>query len=82
MGVINTISLDQIGTFYDSLVLFSNEIEENPTWLKLSPGIIIFLNNWRVLHGRSEFTGFRKLCGAYIGRSDWLSKARVLGVIN
>jgi trimethyllysine dioxygenase len=81
MATLDTVPLDLIGHFYQSLVKLSNEIESSPTWLKLSPGIIIFLDNWRVLHGRSKFTGFRHLCGAYISRSDWLSKARILGII-
>ena len=31
-------------------------------------------DNWRVLHGRSSFTGKRRLYGAYINRDDYVSK--------
>lgn len=33
------------------------------------------------MHGRSAFTGKRRICGAYINRDDWLSrfKMEVLG---
>ncbi|OXA46435.1 trimethyllysine dioxygenase, mitochondrial [Folsomia candida] len=81
MATLDTIPFNLIAPFYTSLVRLSDEVESSPVWVKLSPGVVIFLDNWRVLHGRSEFTGFRHLCGAYIGRSDWLSKARVLGVV-
>ena len=32
----------------------------------------------RVLHGRSTFTGERRLCGAYVNRDDWMSRLRLL----
>jgi trimethyllysine dioxygenase len=32
------------------------------------------IDNWRVMHGRSAFTGERRMCGAYIGADDWRSK--------
>lgn len=35
-------------------------------------------DNQRVLHGRSSFTGSRRMCGAYIAGDDYLSRLRTL----
>lgn len=37
---------------------------------------VIFIDNWRVMHGRESFTGLRQLCGCYLTRDDVLSAAR------
>lgn len=37
----------------------------------------VFDNN-RVLHGRSAFTGNRRLCGAYVNHDDYRSRLAVL----
>ena len=78
MAVLNTVDRDKLPGFYDSLIYLSKKIEASPVWFKLQPGLIIFLDNWRMLHGRNQFTGQRKMCGCYISRSDWLSKCRLL----
>ncbi|XP_043190259.1 trimethyllysine dioxygenase, mitochondrial-like [Amphibalanus amphitrite] len=49
--------------------------------LKLRPGTVILIDNWRVLHGRAAFTGRRHMCGAYMARSDVLSRARSVGLL-
>ena len=41
---------------------------------------VIFIDNWRVLHGRDSFTGLRRLCGCYLTRDDVVNKARSLGL--
>ncbi|XP_037089830.1 trimethyllysine dioxygenase, mitochondrial-like [Pollicipes pollicipes] len=33
--------------------------------LRLTPGTVLFIDNWRVLHGRAAFTGRRVMCGGY-----------------
>lgn len=50
-------------------------------WLKLRPDQVLFVDNWRVLHGRSAFTGFRWVAGGYISRTDFLSRARLSGAL-
>lgn len=45
-------------------------------WSQLKPGRPLIFDNWRVLHGRSAFTGKRRICGAYINRDDWISRWR------
>jgi trimethyllysine dioxygenase len=36
------------------------------------------IDNHRVLHGRSAFSGPRRMCGAYIGADEYHSRLRVL----
>jgi len=36
------------------------------------------VDNQRVLHGRSSFTGERRMCGAYINMDDFVSRLNVL----
>lgn len=38
---------------------------------QLRPGKTVIFNNHRVLHGRSAFTGLRRICGGY---SEFLSR--------
>lgn len=45
-------------------------------WFQLKPGNLLVFDNWRVLHGRSAFTGIRRICGAYINRDDFISRWR------
>lgn len=43
----------------------------------LMPSLAVF-DNHRVLHGRSAFTGTRRLCGAYVSGDDY--RSRLLGL--
>lgn len=43
---------------------------------KLKVGEMLVLDNRRVLHGRTAFTGYRNLVGCYVGYDDWVSQAR------
>jgi gamma-butyrobetaine dioxygenase len=48
---------------------------------RLEPGDVMCFDNYRVLHGRSEFdpnSGARHLQGCYIDRDDFLSRIRTL----
>ena len=38
----------------------------------------VAFDNHRVLHGRSSFTGKRRMCGAYIGVDEFRSRLAVL----
>ncbi|XP_065225341.1 trimethyllysine dioxygenase, mitochondrial isoform X2 [Planococcus citri] len=68
---------------YQSVKRFRDIVnEKNYQWkLQLTPGTVIFINNWRVLHGRTAFTGNRVLVGCYMGMNALLSKARILKLI-
>mmetsp|Transcript_6235 Transcript_6235/g.6793 ORF Transcript_6235/g.6793 Transcript_6235/m.6793 type:complete len:192 (-) Transcript_6235:54-629(-) len=46
--------------------------------IKLKPGELLLTNNWRVMHGRTEFIGNRRMLGCYISMDDFTSKMRVL----
>ncbi|KAK4155485.1 PhoD-like phosphatase-domain-containing protein [Chaetomidium leptoderma] len=45
-------------------------------WFQLEPGKLLIFDNWRVLHGRSAFSGIRRMCGGYINRDDFISRWR------
>ncbi|TYZ56900.1 hypothetical protein PybrP1_003625 [[Pythium] brassicae (nom. inval.)] len=50
--------------------------------LKLRVGEMVVVDNQRVLHGRAAFDGGeRSLIGSYIGRNEYDSRLRVLGII-
>ncbi|KAI9706521.1 MAG: hypothetical protein M1836_003527 [Candelina mexicana] len=51
--------------------------ETSQYWEQLRPGKPLIFDNWRVLHGRSAFTGKRRLCGGYISRDDFVSRYRM-----
>lgn len=44
--------------------------------LNLQPGEVLLIDNHRVLHGRTAFTGDRRVCGAYLDRVTWESRWR------
>lgn len=43
-------------------ILRSKELEYR---FQLRPGTTVIFNNHRVLHGRTAFTGLRRICGGY-----------------
>jgi trimethyllysine dioxygenase len=63
----------QIEEFYRALRVWMDIVKDskNELWVKLIPGQVVVVDNWRVFHGRSSFTGLRRMCGGYIGRDDW-----------
>lgn len=49
--------------------------EEANQWrYTLSAGEAIVFDNWRVLHGRTEYTGKRRMTGSYVNREDLESR--------
>ena len=44
----------------------------------LTPGDILVFDNWRTLHGRNSFNGYRHYVGAYLNHEDLESTRRVL----
>ncbi|AGO12324.1 AaceriAEL035Wp [[Ashbya] aceris (nom. inval.)] len=63
---------------YQALFRFNSLIndEKNFVQFKLEPGTILVFDNWRVLHARTSFTGYRRLCGSYLTRDDFLARLR------
>ncbi|KAJ5760210.1 Trimethyllysine dioxygenase, partial [Penicillium odoratum] len=47
-------------------------------WTQLEPGMALIFDNWRMLHGRAEFTGKRRMCGGYVNNDDFISRLRLL----
>lgn len=81
---INTIPQDRMQEYYRAQRALAAIIEDpaNAIEFKLYPGTAVIMDNTRVLHARSSFTGKRKMCGAYNTRDDWQSKARLLGLLH
>ncbi|XP_008330379.1 trimethyllysine dioxygenase, mitochondrial [Cynoglossus semilaevis] len=77
-SVINTVPHDVVKQWYVAHRELTTVLRqpENELWVKLTPGKVIFIDNWRVMHGRESFTGLRQLCGCYLTRDDVLSAAR------
>ncbi|KAM4056305.1 taurine catabolism dioxygenase tauD, tfdA family protein [Hirsutella rhossiliensis] len=48
--------------------------QENQYEFLLEPGRVLIFDNWRILHGRREFWGLRRICGGYINRDDFISR--------
>jgi trimethyllysine dioxygenase len=71
---------DQVEAFYNALFDWNKIVtdEKNMLWTKFQPGRAVIFDNWRVLHGRSGFTGKRRLCGAYTNWDDYRSRWRTL----
>lgn len=67
-----------INAFYASYALFNQTIHNPANMIRflLSPGDVLVVDNWRVLHGRTQFAGTRTMCGAYIGEDDVVSALR------
>ena len=45
---------------------------------RLLPGSVLLFDNWRVLHARDAYTGYRRLAGVYLNKEDVESRLRVL----
>jgi trimethyllysine dioxygenase len=45
---------------------------------RLLPGSVLLFDNWRLLHAREAYVGYRRLAGAYLNKEDVESRLRVL----
>lgn len=71
---------DREASFYDAYAKFA-ELANNPdrrAIVTLTPGDVMIFDNWRTMHGRNAFSGFRHYIGAYLNHEDLESKRRVL----
>lgn len=71
---------DQIKKFYKALNTFA-ELYSRPEFhyrRKLLPGSCLFFDNWRILHARDAYSGYRKLAGVYFNKEDVESRLRML----
>ncbi|XP_070537715.1 trimethyllysine dioxygenase, mitochondrial-like isoform X2 [Ptychodera flava] len=79
-STITHLESEDVYNFYQALSALAEQIasEKNEFWIKLWPGSVLIVDNWRVLHGRSSYTGNRKVCGCYLPRDDLISRYRTL----
>lgn len=71
-------SASDVIRFYDAYQKFSRICHDplNSLTISLKPGSVIFIDNFRVLHSRTAFQGYRKMCGCYLSRDNFMAKAR------
>lgn len=72
--------LEEMDKWYDAARKWTELLRKREYWSQLEPGRPVIFDNWRVLHGRSAFTGRRRMCGGYIGRDDWVSRFKMLNL--
>ncbi|KAJ1527753.1 hypothetical protein ONE63_007708 [Megalurothrips usitatus] len=79
----NTVPFSKVMEWYQAMGLLTKAVSDRSGewWLQLRPDQILFVDNWRVLHGRSAFSGTRWVAGGYIARTDFLSRARMAGAL-
>jgi len=77
-STLSHLSSEEVEAFYDALRKWNDILinKDNEYWVKLEPGRALIFDNWRVLHGREEFTGHRRLIGAYLNWDDYRSKLK------
>jgi trimethyllysine dioxygenase len=70
---------DEMEQFYEALRAFEALANDHRLqWRRVNPpGDAMLFDNWRVLHGRTSYTGRRHLCGAYVNREDYESRLRL-----
>ena len=77
---VSHLEAEEIVEFYRALTKFIQIIddEKNRTWIPLQQNQVLIFDNFRLLHGRSEFKGNRSLITTYMPRDEWLSKAYLM----
>jgi trimethyllysine dioxygenase len=70
---------DGMDEFYAALRAFEALAnDERLQWRRANPpGEAMLFDNWRVLHGRTAYSGHRHLCGGYVNREDYESRLRL-----
>ncbi|XP_068762138.1 trimethyllysine dioxygenase, mitochondrial-like [Montipora capricornis] len=78
MSPLDYLEYQDVEQFYKALRAFDaiTNDPENQLWFKLVPGLLLIMGNWRVLHGRSGFTGKRMMQGCYVNGDDFFGKYR------
>jgi trimethyllysine dioxygenase len=66
--------------FYEALARFAALCADPALQYRrrLLPGSILMFDNWRLLHARDAYQGYRRLAGAYLNKEDLHSRLRVL----
>ncbi|TKA64333.1 hypothetical protein B0A49_08291 [Cryomyces minteri] len=71
--------IGEVDQWYEAAAKFDRILKRKDMelWHQLVPGRPLIFDNWRVLHGRSAFTGKRRMCGGYINRDDFVSRFKM-----
>ncbi|KAI9734679.1 MAG: hypothetical protein M1834_002280 [Cirrosporium novae-zelandiae] len=72
--------ISEIDAWYIAAKKWSQILNDpkNVLELQLQPGKPLIFDNWRILHGRTAFTGKRRMCGGYINHDDFMSRYRLV----
>ncbi|KAJ5385209.1 Trimethyllysine dioxygenase [Penicillium concentricum] len=74
----SNLSVPEQTMWYSAARHYNKILKSKEMWTKLKPGSALIFDNWRMLHGRSEFTGKRRMCGGYVNNDDYISRLRLL----
>jgi len=68
--------------FYRALAAFDRLCNDPALQFRrrLLPGSVLLFDNWRVLHARDAYVGYRRLAGVYLNKEDVESRLRFLRV--
>lgn len=71
-----------VETVIDAYSAFHELVAEPARQIRLGwkPGRVLIFDNWRLLHGRTAFTGSRSFLGCYINHEDFESAVRINGL--
>lgn len=60
-------NLEPAAKWYEAARKFDEILKRDDMqyWAQMKPGRPLIFDNWRVLHGRSAFSGKRRICGGY-----------------
>jgi len=74
--------VEQHRRFYRALATFAGLCADPSLHYRrrLLPGSVLVFDNWRLLHAREAYVGYRRLAGAYLNREDVESRLRVLRI--
>jgi len=70
----------ELRTFYRAYGAFARLANDRRLQYRrrLAPGSLVLFDNWRLLHARDAYQGYRRLAGAYLNKEDVESRLRVL----
>nr|GAT60986.1 predicted protein [Mycena chlorophos] len=79
-SVMSHLASQQLEDWYSAIRIWHKLLTsaDSEYWVQLGPRTAVVVDNHRVLHGRSAFTGKRRMCGAYIGVDEYRSRLAVL----
>ncbi|TFK72986.1 Trimethyllysine dioxygenase [Pluteus cervinus] len=80
-SVMSHLDPHEVEAWYDAIRAWHQCLTspDSEYWVQLQAGTAVVIDNHRVLHGRSSFTGARRMCGAYVGVDEFRSKLATLG---